>query len=99
MLNPITSASGNSDSADHPVISRHEGFAPRFQTLAAAIPTATCPRLAMQDSAYRIEREVEKLDEPAGMKRSGSIIMFVIFAVLAGFIVWRLYQRFHPETW
>ena len=53
----------------------------------------------MRGSAYRIERDVEKLEEPAPRNRSGSIIMFVIFAVLAGFIAWRLYQRFHPETW
>jgi hypothetical protein len=33
------------------------------------------------------------------MKRSGSIIMFAMFAVLAALIAWRLYQRFHPETW
>jgi hypothetical protein len=30
------------------------------------------------------------------MKRSGSIIMFVVFAVLAAFIAWRLWQRAHP---
>jgi hypothetical protein len=32
------------------------------------------------------------------MKRSGSILMFAMFAVLAAFILWRLWQRFHPEA-
>jgi hypothetical protein len=32
------------------------------------------------------------------MKRSGSLLMFVMFAVLAAMILWRLWQRFHPEA-
>ena len=52
MENPMTSMSGSMESADQPAAARQLGRNPSSYTRAAAIPTATCPRLATA-SRYR----------------------------------------------
>jgi hypothetical protein len=51
--NPLTSASGSSERADHHAIEDHRGLRPSSYTRAAAMPTTMCPTLAIVAESRR----------------------------------------------
>src|SRR5262245_936777 len=69
----MTSASGRSDSADHPISDRHDGawrLAPYPR--AAASPTATCPMLAISAGDSDVRDPGSPMRDPgSGMRDSG----------------------------